>query len=296
MAEHGANLVEGLRQGIQSAGDIGGTLISAVSSGLDKIKDAATKYAGKGRDLVAGIGQGIKDKAGDIKDKITDAVSKAKDKIAASSIVSKFKSAGKSLSEGIASGIGNGLSSVISATGSIADRALAHFKSKLKIHSPSRVFAEESIFIPEGIALGISKGANFVTKAVDNMSNNAVDAMSSAISRAYDSIDSDANFNPVITPVLDLSQVQREAGNVGSMFGNESISLASSIGQNDIQNIQNNNLMNQLLTKMDRMLNSNNSNPVNISNTFTVNGNDNPEEFVNTFIRTLDREMQMRAV
>ena len=295
MEEHGMNLVEGLRQGIQNAGDIGGLLINAVSSGLNKIKDSVTKYAGKGKELVSGIGKGIKDKAGDVKDKIVDAVSKAKNKIADSGVVSKWKSAGKSLSEGVARGIRNGLSSVISATGSIASKALSHFKSKLGVNSPSKVFMREAVCIPEGVALGIDKGNKFVTKAIGRMSDGAVDSMTSAISKAYEFVDSDSNFNPVISPILDLSDVKRDAGSIGSIFGNESISLASSIGQNDIQNIQNNNLMNQLLTKMDRMLNSSSSNPVSISNTFTVNGNDNPEEFVNTFINTLDRELKMRT-
>lgn len=296
MEKHGENLVEGLKQGIANAGDIGNLLISAVSSGLDKIKSTVSKYTGKGRELITGIGQGIKDKAGDIKDKISDAVSKAKDKIATTAIISKFKSAGKNLSEGIASGIRNGLSSILSATGSIADRALSHFKSKLKIHSPSKVFAEEAIYIPEGIALGINKGTRFVTKAVSKIADGAVDAMSEAVSKSYDILGSGDNFNPTITPILDLSQVKKESAGLNSMFGNETVSLASSFNQNDIQNIQNNNLMNQLLTKMDRILNTDTRKPTNITNTFTVNGNDNPEEFVNTFIRTLDREMQMRAV
>ena len=296
MEQHGMNLVEGLRNGIANAGDIGGLLINAVSSGVEKLKSTVTKFAGKGRELVSGISQGIKEKASDIKTKISDAVSKAKDKVASSSVVQKFKSAGKSLSDGIARGTRNGLSGVISATGAIADKALAHFRSKLKIHSPSRVFAEEGKWIPEGVAMGINKTAFKVERAVGYLADNTVDAMSSAVSKAYEMLDSDSNFNPVISPVLDLTDVRKGAGSISSMFGDESISMASSIGQSDIQNIQNNNLMNQLLTKMDRMLNSGNSNPVSISNTFTVNGNDNPEEFVNTFIRTLDREMQMRAV
>ena len=296
MEQHGANLVEGLKQGIQNAGDIGGLLISAVSSGLDKIKSTISKYTGKGRDLISGLGQGIKEKASDVKDKIVDAVSKAKDHVATSSIVSKFKSAGKNLSEGVANGIRNGLSSVISAVGAIASKALSNFKSKLGVNSPSKVFMREAVCIPEGVALGIDKGSRFVTKAVDRMAEGAVSAMNDAVSKSYDILGSDDNFNPTITPILDLSQVRKESAGLNSMFGTETVSLASSFNQNDIQNIQNGNLMNQLLTKMDRILNTDTRKPANITNTFTVNGNDNPEEFVNTFIRTLDREMQMRAV
>jgi tape measure domain-containing protein len=295
MEQQGVFIVQGLIQGLSGMGaSVAKALVNMVASGFSRVKSFGGRFLSAGHTIVNGIVNGIKAKASQVGTNIKNAVSKGVS--AVSNFASKFKSAGKSLVDGVARGIRNGASSVISATGSIASKALEHFKSKLKVNSPSKVFAKEAICIPEGVALGINKGTGYVTKAVDKMAGGAVNAMSSAISKAYDFIDSDADFNPTITPVLDLSQVKNEAGNLNSMFGTESISLASSIGQNDIQNIQNNNLMNQLLTKMDRMLNTGNSNPVSISNSFTVNGNDNPEEFVNTFIRTLDREMQMRAV
>jgi hypothetical protein len=247
-----------------------------------------------GHTIVSGLISGIKSKASQIGTSIKNAVSKGIS--AVTGTVGRFASAGRDLVSGIARGIRNGASSIISATGAIASRALQSFKSKLGISSPSKVFAAEARWIPEGIAVGINKTANKVKAAVEAMSETAIDPLGDAISKAYSAFESSSDFNPTITPVLDLSQVRREAGTVSSMFGNESISLASSIGQNDIQNIQNNNLMNQLLTKMDKMLNNNNQKSANITNTFTVNGADNPEEFVNTFIRTLDREMKMRAV
>ena len=293
MQEQGVNLMQGLLNGIKSFGGIPAALISAVKGGLSRIGAFAGKFKSKGSELIRSIGTGIKSRASDIKVRVGDAITKAKNKVG--EYVGKFKNAGGDLISGVAKGIRNGVSSVISAAGSIAQRALNKFKSKLGISSPSKVFAEAASWIPEGIAVGIKKTTRSVDKAVSNLSDRTV----SPIEDAFAKIASFANFNddftPTITPVLDLSEVRKGASGIGSIFGNESVSLAASIGPNDVQNLQNNNLMNQLLTKMDKIMTSD-SNPTNITNHFTVNGNDNPEQFVNTFIRTLDREMKMRAV
>ena len=295
MEAQGVNLIQGLINGIKGMGGaVASAIVIAVSQAFARAKNFGSKFMTAGRNFVSGIITGIKSRASLIGTNIKTAITKGISAIG--SLAGKFKTAGLNLIKGVANGIRSGASHLISATGSMASKALQHFKSKLGISSPSKVFAEAGRWIPEGIVVGINKTSNNVKKAVGLLADNTVDAMSTAVSKAYDLLDAGSNFNPVITPVLDLSQVKSEAGNISSMFGTESISMASSIGQNDIQNIQNNNLMNQLLTRMDRMLNADNSKPVNISNTFTVNGNDNPEEFVNTFIRTLDREMQMRAV
>ena len=294
MTEQGANLMQGLLNGIKSFGGIPGALVAAVKNGFSKIGSYVSKFKSKGTDIIKAIGAGIRGKASDIKNKVGDAITKAKTKIG--EYAGKFKNAGKDLISGVAKGIKNGASSIISAAGSMAEKALNKFKKKLGISSPSKVFAAEARWIPEGVAVGINKTANKVQKAVESMTVSAIDPLSQAISRAYSYLESDGDFNPTITPVLDLSEVRRDAGGIGSIFGTETVSLASSIGQNDIQNIQNNNLMNQLLTKMDKIMNPDKQNSANITNHFTVNGNDNPEQFVNTFVRTLDREMKMRAV
>lgn len=295
MEAQGVNLIQGLINGISGMGSaVVSALVGMVTGAFSKIKNFGSRFTTAGRNIINGLITGIKSRASQIGTNIRNAITRGLSSI--SSLVGRFKTAGLNLIKGVANGIRNGASHLISATGSMASKALQHFKSKLGISSPSKVFAEAGRWIPEGIVVGIEKTSRKVENAVSSLADNTVDTMSEAIAKAYNILDSSDNLNPTITPVLDLSQVRKESAGLNSMFGNETVSLASSFNQNDIQNIQNNNLMNQLITRMDRMLNTDNSKPVNISNTFTVNGNDNPEEFVNTFIRTLDREMQMRAV
>ena len=261
---------------------------------MKKIKSAFSPFKSGGLKLVTSLISGIKSKITGLPNSIHDGIVKAKNKVA--SFVSGFKTAGLNLVKGIANGIKNGASHIFSAVGNIAKQALNKFKQKLGISSPSKVFAEASRWIPEGIVVGINKTSGRVKSAVEDLSSTALDPLSEAMSKAYSILEDGGDFNPTITPVLDLTSIKEGASEIGSMFGDRSMNLATSIGNMDVQTMQTNTLMSRLVNKMDRMMSSKDNNPTNITNTFTVNGAENPEDFVNTFIRTLDREMKMRAV
>lgn len=293
MQQQGRYLMQGLLNGIKSFGGIPAALGKVLKSALGRVKGFVTKFREKGAEIVRNIVNGIKSKAHDIATNVGQAVTKAKNKI--TGVAGDFLTAGKNLVKGIASGIRRGASNVISAAGSIASRALSKFKSMLGISSPSRAFAEAARWIPEGIVVGINKTSNKVQKAVSSMSDSALDPLSKAISKAYYGLDSGMDFNPTITPVLDLSEVRKDATGINSILGDKSIALASSLGKNGIQNLENNSFMNQLLGKMDKMMTSENqTRPSNVTNQFTINvdGNENPEAFANRFLRRVQLEMR----
>lgn len=293
MQSMGTYLVEGLVNGIKSFSGIGDILISSVSTGVNAIGKYVSKYTAKGKDLAKGIAAGVKDKAGDVKEKVGDAVGKAKDKVAG--VVSKFSSAGKDLAKGIAAGIKNGVSSVISAAGSIADSALKKFKSKLGIKSPSKVFAEESRWIPEGVALGIKKTAYKVEDAVGRMADASIKPLGEAIAKANSELVLNDDFNPTITPVLDLSEVRKNAGEIDYILGNHTLSMAYSANQAYEQSNQalQFNMMNKLLNKLDE-ISKNNNNTSNMVNNISVEGSTNPEDFANQLLNSF--KMRMRTV
>lgn len=87
----------------------------------------------------------------------------------------QFTTAGTYVTSGISSGINSGSGSVFSSITSLANNALARFKSALKIQSPSKVFAEEAKFIDEGIASGIDGNKNVAINSMDNLVKDIVD-------------------------------------------------------------------------------------------------------------------------
>ena len=106
-----------------------------------------------------------------------------------------------SIGRNIINGVINGVSSVAhnlyNKLSNVASSALSSFKSTLGIHSPSRVFATAAGFIVAGIVQGI-----------DRNQDDAVDAMSGLAGEMVNAMDNlDTDWNPVIKPTVDLSEV-----------------------------------------------------------------------------------------
>lgn len=81
---------------------------------------------------------------------------------------SAMQSAGRNLSAGLASGIRSGRSAVISAAASVAQAAIQAAKSKLSIHSPSKVFKQIGAYTMEGMEIGILKNGRDPVRAVED--------------------------------------------------------------------------------------------------------------------------------
>lgn len=130
---------------------------------------------------------------------------------------------GSNLTEGLASGINKGSSKAITAAGNVATNALKKAKEVLKIESPSKAFMEVGMFADEGLAQGF-------TKYSDDVDDAASSVATSALTTFADLVSDEIGLDPVITPVLDLSEIQNGAKNLNSMFGDRSIGTIGSFG------------------------------------------------------------------
>ena len=291
MKEQGANLIKGLVQGIkQHASKVATALVKAAKNGLTAIKNAAKGFVQAGVSIITNLIKGIKNKVGEIAKSITSGLSKAV--TAVKNYASHFISAGWSLVQGIASGIRNGLSSVISAVGSIAQRALSHFKSVLGISSPSKEFAKLGVYIPEGAAKGIKSAANMVYLAVDKMGETSIKKMRKAVGKISDSINVDGDFNPTITPILDLSAVEKESSKINSLLAPDTLKAGYDT-LNGVSISQSSALMFSMENLM-RAVNKISDNPrsVTINANNYIDGSESPEAFANRFVRQLELEMR----
>ena len=148
----GLQLMEGLAQGIANAIPqvaakapvIIGKLASTIITNLPKIIQTGVKIITQ---LAVGLVQGIPALLG----KIPSMISQIKN--AFTSV--NWGSVGMNIISGIASGISGAVGSLISAATSAASSALDAIKSKLGIHSPSRVFRDQ---VGKMMALGMGIG------------------------------------------------------------------------------------------------------------------------------------------
>lgn len=109
----------------------------------------------------------------------------------------------------------------------IADAMVKSIKKRLGIKSPSRAFMKVGGFSAEGLAKGLLSSTRVVEKSADELGETAVDTLKKSFSGFSDLITMDLDARPVITPVLDLSSVRKDAGRIGTLLPTGGISLDS---------------------------------------------------------------------
>jgi hypothetical protein len=89
-------------------------------------------------------------------------------------------------------------------------------KRALDSHSPSKKFIGLGEDSGAGLAIGLVNYTKVAAKAAEGMGNESIEALRKSMSGISDILTTDANFNPVIRPVLDLTDVKRDATQIGS--------------------------------------------------------------------------------
>lgn len=147
---------------------------------------------------------------------------------AINSYVRAMESAGRNMSYGLANGITQASYAVSNAATSVANLAATATRAAVRERSPSKVFMEIGEYMSLGLANGIIKEGKSVEDATAEIANNALSIAYSIADALADDLDED-DLNPVITPVLDLSRVQRDSWRLGAMLPSGSIRLSSQV-------------------------------------------------------------------
>ena len=82
-------------------------------------------------------------------------------------------------------------------------------------------------YVSEGLAIGIKDGAKTVYDAATDLADGTIEA-ASGLAQLQDVLNGGIDLNPVITPMLDLSLIRRQIGELNSIMTNP----AYGIGQN----------------------------------------------------------------
>lgn len=191
----GLQLMVGLAQGIVNAIPqvaakapvIIGKLASTIITNLPKIIQTGVKIITQ---LAVGLVQGIPALLG----KIPSMISQIKN--AFTSV--NWGSVGMNIISGIASGISGAVGSLISAATSAASSALDAIKSKLGIHSPSRVFRDQ---VGKMMALGMGIGFE---------KNIPVGSMSAGVKKAVQSLQKSVQLSTSVNPDRSVGGIKND--------------------------------------------------------------------------------------
>lgn len=219
------------------------TLISAILTEMD---NHAYEYGSKGADTVAKFIQGIADNmqsivnagadlivnfldgignnAGRIIDKAVWTILKFLEGVrdAINNYSARFRQVGKEIAWAIIDGVTGGLASKAWKIGSElvngAKNGISKMKSYLGIASPSRLMKTIGGFMGEGLAIGIRAEHENIANASEGMGKTAYEALSQALEGVNELIEEDPSYKPEVKPILDLTEMEKQAKGINSLM------------------------------------------------------------------------------
>lgn len=124
------------------------------------------------------------------------------------------------------------------AAGGIAREMLAPFKGAwdsvlefFEVKSPSKKFVRLAGFLVEGFSIGIDRNADKAINSADAFGTNVVSTLNASFAQVVDSLGDFSEFQPTITPVLDLSNVTRDARALEGIMSVSGINPSTSYSQ-----------------------------------------------------------------
>ena len=196
---------------------------SACMSAMATIAGYAGQFTTAGNNIMLAVADGISGSTA-----VTSAMATAIQEAcsSASSIASsQGQTIGYWLMQGFNQGIADMKSTINNTVSQVAASSTTTLKTALDINSPSRITRAIGHGFDEGLYMGIYDFAKYVDEASDSVANTAIDA----ISVANDAFDCSADYEPVIRPVVDLSNIQNGSKTIDSWLNFGSVSTVSAV-------------------------------------------------------------------
>lgn len=131
--------------------------------------------------------------------------------------------AGRNISIGLANGMKDSISQikVREASKAIVDYAFATIEKVADEHSPSKRAMTDGKYITEGLAIGLAQNVKMIRKPAEGVTNEAFNAMNEGISKVYELMHSGVDFQPVVAPVVDLTNAKKSVSEMNDLFSSD---------------------------------------------------------------------------
>lgn len=153
---------------------------------------------------------------------------------------------GANIVQGLVNGIEGNLQKAYNAGKRLAEAVIEAARRALNERSPSKEMSKIGSFAGEGFVNGLSDWISAASRTGTQLCNTTMDTMRDVISKVGEEIQNEDIFDPTITPILDLSNIEKNANLIGSMLNmDRPIQLATNAGitfsgglNNLLENIQ----------------------------------------------------------
>ena len=235
----GANLMIKLIAGVKSKDyETRNAFVNILSSCLTAIANKYPEFQNAGMQCMIKFIAGVKEKAEEVKTAFTgnlnDSVTAIRD------YHDQFKQAGAYLVEGFADGISENTYRAEAKARAMARAAAEAAEDELDEHSPSRVGYHIGDFFGLGFVNAIGTYAVKAYNASAEMADSAKTGLGNAIAKVKDMIDNGVDGQPMIRPILDLSDVEEKSHRLNTMFSrSQALTVSTGIAAARGRNLQN---------------------------------------------------------
>jgi tape measure domain-containing protein len=130
---------------------------------------------------------------------------------------------------GMIKGLGAGIGKIASKAREVAKSALNAAMDVLGINSPSKEFQKIGVWSGEGMALGLDKSSDGVSESAESVGKEAMLSLQKSLSGlAKVAAMGELDLNPKITPVIDLTEVRKNANAIDGLFKLNPITVKAS--------------------------------------------------------------------
>lgn len=204
---------------------------SAVSDAASGMSQATSGFNSTGAEIGSAIATGVSGNSDAATGAVSTLISNAKS--SAILVAGQFSDVGKAMDTGIAKGLKDNAHLASLASAAVARQCLAAARAAIDSHSPSRAFAKLGRDANEGTAMGFWDNAKLVADASAGVSKGALTSARSALANFSTILASDMEVDPVIRPVVDLSDVRAGAKQISTLMSNQgSVSITGTQTRN----------------------------------------------------------------
>lgn len=235
----GSNLMIKLIAGIKSKDyETRNAFVNILSSCLTAIANKYPEFQNAGMQCMIKFIAGIKEKAEEVKTAFTGNLNASVTAIL--DYHDQFKQAGAYLVEGFADGISENTYRAEAKARAMARAAAEAAEDELDEHSPSRVGYHIGDFFGLGFVNAIGTYAVKAYNASADMAKSAKTGLGNAIAKVKDMIDNGVDTQPMIRPILDLSDVEEKSHRLNTLFSrSQALTVSTGIAASRGQNLQN---------------------------------------------------------
>lgn len=229
------NLIAGIRSKDSA---VRTTFVTIISGCLTAIRNKFYEFNTVGQTIMTNFIAGIKAKDEAVKNSFVQIISRALTEIR--NKYSDFYNAGKYLVEGFANGITEYTYLAEARARAMAAAAARAAERELDEHSPSRVGYRIGAYFGLAFVNAIGDYADKSYKAGKEIAVSAKDGLGKAISGIREIVEGEIDTQPTIRPVLDLSDVQSNAGRLSAILSrSQAVRISADMEKERAGTIQN---------------------------------------------------------